>query len=113
MKPDKRDSETEPVLSDATINIALGLFLTVFTIGTTLLIWRSLSAVPEGAHWIDQFLGAIRAISVLSAVLIALYGVFAAKVYGNWAETHFRLYYEKIAKLGGPETAPIYVGQPN
>ena len=95
MKPDKRDSETEPVLSDATINIALGLFLTVFTIGTALLIWRSLSAVPEGGHWIDQISGAIRAISALSAVLFVLYGIFVAKAYGNWAKDQFRLCYEQ------------------
>ena len=91
MKPDKRGSETEPFRSDATGNLAMGLLLTVFTVGTALLIWRSLSAIPEGGHWIDQLLGAIRAISALSAVLIVLYGIFAAKVYGNWAEHQFRL----------------------
>ena len=48
MKPDKRDSETEPVRSDATGNLAMGVLLTVFAVGTALLIWRSLSAIPEG-----------------------------------------------------------------
>ena len=105
MKPDKRDSETEPVLSDASINIALGMFLTIFTIGTALLIWRSLSAVPEGGHWIDQFMGGIRAISALSAVLIVLYGVFAAKVYSNLAENQFRLYYEQGLAEGRQQAA--------
>ena len=95
VKPDKHEPETGPALSVATINIALGLFLTVFTIGTALLIWRSLSAVSEGGHWMDQFLGAIRAISALSAVLFVLYGIFVAKAYGNWAKDQFRLCYEQ------------------
>ena len=95
MKPDKLNSKTERVLSDATTNTAMGLFLTVFTVGTALLIWRSLSPVPEGGHWIDQVLGAMRAISTVSAALIVLYGIFAANAYGNWAKRQFRLYYEQ------------------
>ena len=105
MKPDKHEPVIGPVPSDATINIALGLFLTVFTIGTALLIWKSLSAVPEGVHWIDHLLGAIRAISALSAVLIVLYGIFAARVYGNWAENQFRLAYERGLAEGRQQAA--------
>ncbi len=50
-------------------------------------------------------MGAIRAISALSAVLIVLYGIFAAKVYGNWAEHQFRLYYEQGMAEGRQQAA--------
>ena len=100
MKPDKNEPVIGPVPSPATINLAMGLFLTVFTVGTALIIWRSLSwrslsAVPEGGHWIDQISGAIRAISARSAVLFVLYGIFVAKACGNWAKDQFRLCYEQ------------------
>ena len=95
MKPDKNEPVIGPVLSDTAITIAMGLFLTIFTVGTALIIWRSLSAVPEEGHWIDQISGAIRAICALSAVLFVLYGIFVAKAYGNWAKDQFRLCYEQ------------------
>ena len=53
----------------------------------------------------DQFLGAIRAISALSAVFVVLYGIFAPKAYGNQAENQFRLYYEQGLEEGRQQAA--------
>ena len=91
MRHDKHEPEVEPIISDAAARFTVVLFLALFTVGVALFIWRALSAVPEGAHWIDQAMGAIRAFSTFAAMLLILYLVFAVKVYAERQEEQLRL----------------------
>ena len=91
MKPNKHEPESEPIIGDGTARFTMVLFLTLFTIGAALLIWRGLSTVPEGDHWIDQVMGALRTFSTFSAMLLILYLVFAARVYAERQEEQLRL----------------------
>ena len=70
MRHDKHEPEAEPIISDAAARFTVVLFLALFTIGAALFIWRGLSPVPEGDHWIDQVMGAIRAFSTFAAMLL-------------------------------------------
>ena len=83
MKPNKHEPEVEPIISDAAARFTMVLFLALFTIGAALFIWRGLSPIPEGDHWIDQAIGAIRAFSTFAAMLLILYLVFAARVFSE------------------------------
>ena len=94
MKPNKHEPEVETVISDATVRFTMAVFLALFALGAALLIWRGLSSVPEGAHWIDQAIGAIRAFSTFAAMLLILYLVFAAKVFSERTEEQLRLRYQ-------------------
>ena len=94
MRHDKHEPEVEPIISDAAARFTAVLFLALFTIGAALLIWRGLSSVPEGGHWIDQVMGAIRAFSTFAAMLLILYLVFAARVYAERQVEQSRLRYQ-------------------
>ena len=94
MRHDKHEPEVETIISDAAARFTVVLFLALFTIGAALLIWRGLSPVPEGDHWIDQVMGAIRAFSTFAAMLLILYLVFAAKVFSERTEEQLRLRYQ-------------------
>ena len=57
MRHDNHEPEVEPIISDAAARFTAVLFLALFTIGAALFIWRGLSPIPEGDHWIDQVMG--------------------------------------------------------
>ena len=40
MKPNKHEPESEPIIGDGTARFTMVLFLTLFTIGAAMLIWR-------------------------------------------------------------------------
>ena len=100
MKPTKHESKVEPIISDATARFTIILFLALFTIGVALLVWRGFSAVPEGAHWIDHAMGAIRNFSTFAAMLLVLYLVFAAKAFGKRLEDELGLRYQQVISEG-------------
>ena len=91
MRHDKHEPEAETIISDAAARFTVVLSLALFTIGAALLIWRGLSPVPEGDHWIDQVMGAISAFSTFAAMLLILYLFFAAKVYADRQVEQLRL----------------------
>ena len=94
MRHDKHEPEAEPIISDTAARFTMALFLAVSTIGAALFIWGGLSPIPEGDHWIDQVMGAIRAFSTFAAMLLILYLVFAAKVFSERTEEQLRLRYQ-------------------
>ena len=116
MKPNKHEPEVEPIISDAAARFTMVLFLALFTIGVALFIWRGLSSIPEGDHWIDQVMGAIRAFSTFAAMLLILYVVFAARVYTERTEDQLRLRYqhglaegwEQAAQRSGQEATNVW-----
>ena len=95
MRHDKHEPEVELIISDAAARFTAVLFLALFTIGAALLIWRGLSSVPEGDHWIDQVMGAIRAFSTFAAMLLIVYLVFAARVYAERQVEQLRLRFQQ------------------
>ena len=101
----KHEPETEPIISDAAARFTKVLFLALFTIGAVLLIWRGLRSVPEGDHWIDQVMGAIRAFSTFAAMLLVLYLVFAARVYAERTEEQLRLRFQHGLAEGRQQAA--------
>ena len=116
MRRDKHELEAEHIISDAAARFTVVLFLALFTIGAALLIWRGLSPVPEGDHWIDQVMGAIRAFSTFAAMLLILYLVFAARVYAERQEEQLRLRFrqglaegwERVAQRFGQEATDVW-----
>ena len=94
MKPNKHEPEVEPIISAAAARFTMVLFLALFTIGAALLIWRGLSPVPEGDHWIGPDMVATRAFSTFAAMLLIVYLVFAAKVYAERQVEQSRLRYQ-------------------
>ena len=73
MKPDMQPaSELKPIINSATARFTVVLFLAFFTLGVALLIWKGLSAVPEGTHWIDPVIGVLRTYSAFAAMLLVL-----------------------------------------
>ena len=105
MKPDKPEPGPDPIISDGTARFTIILFLALFTIGLALLVWRGFSAVPEGAHWIDHSMGAIRNFSTFAAMLLILYLVFAAKAYGRRLEDELGLRYQQEIAKGSRQAA--------
>ena len=105
MKPNKHEPEVETVISDATVRFTMAVFLALFALGAALLIWRGLSSVPEGAHWIDQAIGAIRAFSTFAAMLLILYLVFAARVFSERREGQLRLRFQQGLAEGRQQVA--------
>ncbi len=57
MRHEKHEPDVEPIISAAAARFTAVLFLALFTIGAALFIWRGLSPIPEGDHWIDQVMG--------------------------------------------------------
>ena len=94
MKPNRPEPEVETIISDAAARFTMVLFLALFTVGAALLIWRELSSVPEGFHWIDPAMGAIKTFSTFAAMLLILYLVFAARVYAERQEEQLRLRFQ-------------------
>ena len=94
MRRDKHEPEAEPIISDAAARFTMALFLALFTIGAALFIWRGLSPIPEGDHWIDQVMEAIRAFSTFAAMLLIVYLVFATKAFSERKEGQSRLRYQ-------------------
>ena len=91
----KHEPEVEPIIiSDASARFTVVLSLALFTIGAALLIWRGLSPISEGDHWIDQVMEAIRAFSTFAAMMLVLYLVFAARVFSEGTEEQLRLRYQ-------------------
>ena len=78
MKPNKTEPEVEPIISDAAARFTMVLFLALFTVGVALFIWRGLSSIPEGDHWIDQVMGAIRAFSTFVSMAARKWATGAA-----------------------------------
>ena len=105
MKPNKHEPEVEPIISDAAARFTMVLFLALFTIGAALFIWRGLSPIPEGDHWIDQAIGAIRAFSTFAAMLLILYLVFAARVFSERREGQLRLRFQQGLAEGRQQVA--------
>ena len=111
MKPNKHEPDVEPIISAAAARFTMVLFLTLITIGAALLIWRAPSIVPEGAHWIDQVMEAIRGFSTFTAMLLIAYLVFATKAFSERIEGQLRLRYQhgltgswkQAAQRFGPE----------
>ena len=95
----------EPIISDASARFTVILFLALFTVGVALLIWRGLRSVPEGDHWIDQVMGAIRAFSTFAAMLLIPYLVFAARVYAERQEEQLRLRFQQGLPEGRQQAA--------
>ena len=116
MRHDKHEPEAETIISDAAARFTVVLFLALFTIGAALLIWRGLSPVPEGDHWIDQVMGAIRAFSTFAAMLLILYLVFAARVYAERQVEQLRHRFqqglaegwEQVAQRFGQEATDVW-----
>ena len=94
MKPNKREPEVDPIISDAAARFTMVLFLALFTIGAALLIWRGISSVPEGDHWIDRVMSAVKTFSTFAAMLLIQYMVFAARVYAERTEEQLRLRFQ-------------------
>ncbi len=105
MESDKPEPGSEPIISDGTARFTVALFLALFTLGVALLIWRGLSTVPDGDHWIDQFMGALHTFSTFAAILLILYLVIAAKVYGKRLEGEFGLRYQQGLAEGRKQDA--------
>ena len=85
----------EPIINDASARFTMVLFLSLFTIGAALFIWRGLSSISEGDHWTDQVIVAIRTFSAFTAMLLILYLVFTAREFGRQAEEQLRLRYQQ------------------
>ena len=94
MKPNKREPEVDPIISDAAARFTMVLFLALFTIGAALLIQRGLSSVREGDHWIDPVMSVVKTFSTFAAMLLILYLVFAARVYAEVQEEQLRLRFQ-------------------
>ena len=106
MKPDMQPaSELKPIINSATARFTVVLFLAFFTLGVALLIWKGLSAVPEGTHWIDPVIGALRTYTTLAAMLLVPYLVFAARVYSRRAEEQSELLYRQGLEEGRRQAA--------
>ena len=94
MKPNMREPEVGPIISDAAARFTIVLFLGLFTIGAALLIWRGISSVPEGDHWIDPVMSVVKTFSTFAAILPIPYLVFAARVYAERQEEQLRLRFQ-------------------
>ena len=69
MKPGKREPEVDPVISGASARFTMAPFLALFTTGAALPIWRGPSSDPEGFHWIDPVMSAVKTLSTAAAIL--------------------------------------------
>ena len=105
MKPNKPEPGPEPIISDGAARFTVVLFLALFTLGAALLIWRGLSTVPDGDHWIDQFMGALHAFSTFAAMLVVLYLVIAARVFTDRLEGQLGLRYQQGLAEGRKQDA--------
>ncbi len=105
MKPDKPEPGPEPIISDGAARFTVVLFLALFTLGAALLIWRGLSTVPDGDHWIDQFMGALHAFSTFAAMLVVLYLVIAARVFTDRLEGQLGFRYQQGLAEGRRQVA--------
>ena len=105
MRHDKHEPDVEPIISDAAARFTVVLFLALFTIGAALFIWRGLSLIPEGDHWMDQAMEAIRAFSTFAAMLLILYLVFAAKAFSERTVEQLRLRYQHGLAEGWKQAA--------
>ena len=105
MRHDNHEPEVEPIISDAAARFTVVLFLALFTIGAALLIWRGLSSVPEGFHWIDPVMGAIKTFSIFAAMLLVLYLVFGAKAFSERTVEQLRLRYQHGLAEGWKQAA--------
>ena len=94
MEPNKHEPEVDPIISDTAARFTMVLFLALFTIGAALIIWRGLSSAPEGFHWIDRAMSAVKTFSTFAAMLLILYLVFAARVYAERQEEQLRLRFQ-------------------
>ena len=116
MRHEKHEPEVEPIISAAAARFTMVLFLALFTIGAALFIWRGLSLIPEGDHWTDPVMGAIKTFSTFAAMLLILYLVFAARVYAERQEEQLRLRYqhglaegwEQAVQRFGQEAADVW-----
>ena len=95
MRHEKHEPEVEPIISAAAARFTMVLFLALFTIGAALFIWRGLSLIPEGDHWTDPVMGAIKTFSTFAAMLLILYLVFAARVYAERQVEQLRLRFQQ------------------
>ena len=105
MKPDKPEPGPEPIISDGTTRFTVAPFLALFALGVALLIWRALTSAPEGNHWIDQFMGALRTFSTFGTILLVLYLVIAARVFTERLEGQLGLRYRQGLAEGRRQAA--------
>ena len=105
MRHDKHEPEAEPIISDPAARFTMALFLAVSTIGAALLIWRGLSPILEGVHWIDQVMGATRVFSTFAAMLLVLYLVFGVRVFSERQEEQLRLRFQHGLAEGWKQVA--------
>ncbi len=91
----------EPILSHSTVRITVGLFLSLLTLGVALLLWSEIHPFPEGA----QILTAIDQFSMITAILLVLYIVFASRLYRKRAEALLELCYLRGASQGRRQAA--------
>ena len=87
-------TQMDPIISDTAVRLPMVLFLALFTIGAALLIWRGLNSVPEGFHWIDPVMSAVKTFSTFAAMLLIQYLVFAERVYAEVQEEQLRLRFQ-------------------
>ena len=105
VKPNKHEPEVDPIISDTAVRFTMVLFLALFTTGAALPFWRGPSSDPEGFHWIDPVMSAIKTFSTFAAVLLFLNLVFAARVYAEVQEEQLRLRFQHGLAEGWKQAA--------
>ena len=94
VKPNKREPEVDPIISDPAARFTMVLFLALFTFGAALLIRRGPSSVPDGDHWIDRVMSSIKTFYTFAAMLLIPYLVLAEGVYAERQEEQLRLRFQ-------------------
>ena len=80
-------------------------FLALFTTGAALPFWRGPSSDPEGFHWIDPAMSAVKTLSTVAAILPIPHLVFAARVYAERQEEQLRLRFQHGLAEGWKQAA--------
>ena len=99
------EPEVDPIINDATARFTMAPFLALFTTGAALPIRRGPSSDPEGFHWIDRVMSAVKTLSTFVAILPIPYLVFAARVYAEVQEEQLRLRFEHGLTEGWKQAA--------
>ena len=105
MEPNKHETEVDPIISDATARFTMAPFLALFTTGAALPFWRGPSSDPEGFHWIDPAMSAVKTLSTVAAILPIPHLVFAARVYAERQEEQLRLRFQHGLAEGWKQAA--------
>ena len=95
----------DSIINDTAARFTMAPFLALFTTGAALTIWRGPNSVPEGFHWIDPVMTAVKTFSTVAASLPIPYLVFAAGVYAEVQEEQLRLRFQHGFAVGWKQAA--------